>query len=175
MLEIDQRRYHMFRSNTWMYRVLVAVAILGLVAVSAAAQAKPAQPPVKEKVVNEVTLSEVQSVLGMARDDHSGVSDFSQGDTGQVIIAYHYYDVDESNYENDFAMDITPKIQQMFKRFKNFDKVRFEVVTNNPAAPPLWIPFAGFDIDRKTIEQLHYTYFVAKYVLDQVLKNKKWS
>ncbi|GEM_PF-1477657 len=163
----------MIRPNIWLSRILIAVAVVGLTMVSAAAQTKPVQPPVKENVVNEVTLSEVQSTLGTARDDRSGVSDFSPGDDGRVIIAYHYYDVDESNYENDFTMDITPKIQQMYKKFKNFDKVRFEVVTNNPAAPPLWIPFAAFDIDRKTIEQLHYTYFVAKYILDQTLKNKK--
>lgn len=163
----------MIRPNTWLSRVLIAAAVVGLSVVSAAAQAKPAQPSVKEKVVNEVTLSEVQSIFGIARDDHSGVSDFSRGDNGGIIIAYHYYDVDESHYENDFAMDITPKIQQMYKKFKNFDKVRFEVVTNNPAAPPLWIPFAAFDIDRKTVEQLHYTYFVAKYILDQTLQNKK--
>lgn len=167
----------MNRHSRLMSQALIVLAAAGLTAAAAAAQAKPSQPPVKEKekVINEVTLSEVRSVLGTARDDHSGISDFSQGDDGQVIIAYHYYDVDESNYENDFAADITPKIQQMYKRFKNFNKVRFEVVTNNPSGTPLWVPFAAFDIDRKTIEQLHYTYFVAKYILDQVLKSKKWS
>ena len=152
---------------------LIGLLIFGLTAASALAQAKPTPAPEKEKVVNEVTLSEVRAVLGTARDDHSGVSDFSQGDNGEVIIAYHYYDVDQANYETDFASEITPKIQHMYKKFKNFNRVRFEIVTNNPSAPPLWIPFSEFVIDRKTIEELHYTWFVARYILDTTLKNKK--
>ncbi len=163
----------MSRQRTQLFLVFAAAAVLILSTVSAAALAKPAPQQPKAKVVNEVTLGEVQSVLGVAKDDNSGVSDFSQGDNGQVIIAYHYYDVDESNYENDFATDITPKIQQMYKKFKNFNRVRFEVVTNNPSGTPLWIPFSAFDIDRHTIEELHYTWFVARYILDQVLKGKR--
>jgi len=163
----------MTKQRLWLPVTLIVAVILALAVVPAAAQAKPQTPPVKEKTINEVTLSEVRTVLGTARDDHSGVSDFSQGDNGEVIITYQYYDVDESNYETDFAMDITPRIQQMYKRFKNFNRVRFEIVTNNPSAPPLWMPFAVFAIDRKTIEELHYTWFVSRYILDQVLKNKK--
>lgn len=163
----------MHKRKLWLSGTLIVIAILSLSVMQAIAQAQPQAPPANEKVINSVTLSEVRSVLGKAMDDNSGVADFSQGDNGGVIIAYHYYDVDLANYENDFAMDITPKIQMMYKKFKNFDRVRFEVVTNNPSAPPLWIPFASFEIDRKTIEQLHYTYFVARYVLDEVLKNKR--
>lgn len=163
----------MSKQRLWLSGTLIVLAILSLSVTPAVAQAKPQAHPNDEKVVNAVTFREVRGVLGTAADDNSGVSDFSQGDNGGVIIAYHYYDVDQANYENDFAMDITPKIQMMYKKFKNFDRVRFEVVTNNPSAPPLWIPFSTFEIDRKTIEQLHYTYFAARYVLDQVLKNKK--
>jgi hypothetical protein len=156
----------------WLTGTLIAFAILSLSATQVVAQAKPQAPPSKEKVVNEVTFREVEDVFGEARDDHSGISDFSQGDNGGVIIAYRYYDVDQAHYENDFAMDITPKIQLMYKKFKNFDRVRFEVVTNNPSAPPLWIPFSTFEINRKEVEQLHYTWFVARYILDKVLENK---
>lgn len=161
------------KKAVWLPGISIVLLVLGLTAISSAAQSDQKSAPANEKVINEVTLSQVQSVLGTARDDHSGVADFSQGDKGEVIIAYHYYDVDEANYENDFATDITPKIQQMYKKFKNFNRVRFEIVTNNPSGPPLWIPFAAFTIDRKTIEELHYTWFVARYILDEVLKSKK--
>jgi len=163
----------MSKQKIWLSGTLIAVVILSLSAVPAVAQAKPQAAASDEKVINHVTFREVRAVLGRASDDNSGVSDFSQGDNGGVIIAYHYYDVDQANYETDFASEITPKIQQMYLKFKNFDRVRFEVVTNNPSAPPLWIPFAAFEIDRKTIEQLHYTWFVARYILDEVLKHKK--
>jgi hypothetical protein len=163
----------MRNQRIWLSGTVIGILILVLAAGFATAQTKPTPPPAKEKVVDEVTLTEVQSVLGIARDDHSGVADFSRGNNGEVIIAYRYYDVDLTNYETDFASEITPKIQQMYKRFKNFNRIRFQIVTNNPAAPPLWIPFSEFAIDRKTIEDLHYTWFVARYILDQTLKNKR--
>jgi len=163
----------MNKRKLWLSGTLIAVAILSLSLTQVMAEARSQTLPNDEKVVNEVTFREIRGVLGTASDDRSGISDFSQGSNGGVIIAYHYYDVDEANYESDFTMDITPKIQLMYKKFKNFDRVRFEVITNNPSAPPLWIPFSTFEIDRKSVEQLHYTWFVARYILDQVLRNKK--
>src|SRR5512138_155499 len=163
----------MTRQRTWLSVLFVAAAVLIMATVSAAAPAHPAPQQPKEKVINEVTLSEVQSIFGTARDDQSGVADFSQGDNAEIIITYRYYDVDLANYETDFASEITPKIQAMYKRFKNFNRVRFQIVTNNPSGTPFWVPFSEFVIDRKTIEELHYTWFVARYILDQTLKNKR--
>lgn len=163
----------MIHQRPWMFRILIAGAILGLTAASAAAQAKPTPSPSDEKVVREVTLRQIRSVLGIATDDISGVTDFSQGDNGEVIIAYRYYDVDQANYETDFASEITPRIQAMYNRFKNLDRVRFQVVTNDPSGSLQWVRFSEFVIDRKTIADLHYTWFVARYILDQVLKNRR--
>jgi hypothetical protein len=81
--------------------------------------------------------------------------------------------VDRDNYETDFASEIAPRIQNLYAKFKNIDRVRFEIVTNNPAAPPLWKPFSLFTMDRQTLEKLHWTWFVARDILDQVLKNEK--
>jgi hypothetical protein len=145
---------------------------LVLVPVVTAQAPKPGQS-VKTKVIDELTLPEMRTMLGMPRDDSSGISDFSQGDNGEIIIAYQYYDVDQDNYETDFASEIAPRIQAMYKKFKNLDRVRFEIFTNNPDATPLWKPFSQFTMDRKTLEKLHWTWFVARDILDQVLKNEK--
>jgi hypothetical protein len=144
--------------------------ILGLALVAAlAAQTQQT----KVKVIDEITLPVLRSVLGTPMDDASGISDFSHGDNGEIIIAYHYYDVDRDNYETDFASEIAPRIQNLYAKFKNLDRVRFEIVTNNPAAPPLWKPFSQFTMDRQTLEKLHWTWFVVRDILDQVLKNEK--
>lgn len=153
------------------FGTLTFALILGLAVGSAAAV--QATQPAKTKTIMEMDLKDVRTVLGTPMDDASGVSDFSLGDNGEIIIAYHYYDVDEDNYETDFASEIAPKIQTLYKKFKNLDRVRFEIVTNNPDAPPLWKPFSQFSMDRKTIEKLHWTWFVSRDVLDQVLKNEK--
>lgn len=129
--------------------------------------------PEKAQVIDELSLPEMRSVLGTPRDDASGVSDFSRGDNGEVLIAYHYYDVDRDNYETDFASEVAPKLQMLYRRFKGLDGVRFRIVTNDPSAAPLWKPFSEFTMDRKTIEKLHWTWFVSRDILDQVLKNEK--
>jgi opacity protein-like surface antigen len=149
------------------------ILILSLVLVAAlAVQAQQMAQPAKTKVVDELTLPDLRSVLGTPMDDASGVSDFSRGDNGEISIAYHYYDVDRDNYETDFASEIAPRIQTLYKKFKNLDRVRFEIVTNDPATVQ-WKPFAHFSMDRQTLEKLHWTWFVARDILDQVLKNEK--
>ncbi len=154
--------------------LLGVILILGLAVTPAMAdQTQQMAKPAKAKIMDELTLPDMRAVLGTPTDDASGVSDFSQGDNGEVIIAYHYYDVDQDNYETDFASEMAPRIQVLYKKFKNLDRVRFEIVTNNPSAPPLWKPFSQFTMDRKTLEKLHWTWFVARDILDQVLRNEK--
>ena len=151
---------------------LTLIVCLALVA-ALAAQAQQMTQTAKTKVIDELTLPDLRAILGTPKDDSSGVSDFSRIESGDIIVAYHYYDVDQDNYETDFASEIAPRIQAMYKKFKNLDRVRFEIVTNNPAAPPLWKPFSQFSMDRQTLEKLHWTWFVARDILDQVLKNEK--
>jgi hypothetical protein len=151
--------------------LLIAAVLVALPA--AAAQTRQTTEPVKPKAIQTVTLEDVRSVLGTPRDDSSGVSDFSEGGGGELIIAYHYYDVDEDNYETDFSSEIAPRVQHLYRRFKNLDRIRFQVITNDPSASPMWKPFSEFSMDRKTIEKLHWTWFVARDILDQVLKNKR--
>lgn len=137
----------------------------------ASAQARPSDPA--GKPAKAVTLEDVRSVLGTARDDISGVSDFSQDGRGEVVIAYRYDDADQENFEIDFANEIAPRVQALYKHFKALDRVRFQVVVPDPSGVPMGKPFADFLIDRKTIEELHWTGFVSRYILEQVLKDRK--
>jgi len=154
--------------------ILCCAVILGLsVVLAVAVQAKQMTGPAGQNVVRAVTLEEVQSVLGAPKDDASGVSDFSIGNDGEAVIAYRYYDVDQDNYETDFASEIAPRIQSLYKKIKGLDRMRFQILVNDPSASPMWKPFSEFTMDRKTLEKLHWTWFVARDVLDQVLKNEK--
>src|SRR5512139_3269467 len=137
--------------------LIMAAVLMALGPASGQAQKAPASP---KKAVEGMTREEVRSVLGTPGDDTSGVSDFSQAEGGGIVIAYQYYDIDQDNYETDFASEIAPKLQRLYKRFQNLDRVRFEVIANNPDAPPFWRPFSQFEMDRKTMEKLHWTWFV---------------
>jgi hypothetical protein len=129
--------------------------------------------PAGQKAGLALTLESVQSVLGVPKDDISGAAEFGLGLNGEAVINYHYYDVDQDNYETDFASEIAPRMQLLYKKIKDLDRVRFKISMNDPATPLLWEPFSEFSMDRKTLEKLQWTWFVTRDILDQVLKNEK--
>ncbi|MEN6311488.1 MAG: hypothetical protein ABFD80_08125 [Acidobacteriota bacterium] len=153
---------------------VLTAALLALLIFSfpAAAQGRQTPPPKNVPSVEPVTLDQVRTVLGTAKDDISGALDVTTGD-GETIIAYRYYDVDQENYETDFASELAPKIQLLYKRFKTLDRIRLQVTANVPSEPGLWKPFTEFTIDRKTVTEIHWTGFMARYLLDLVIKNRQ--
>jgi len=155
-------------------RVAVA-AVLFVLAVGFSAACRGGNGPEASSSVplsSPVTLDQLKSVLGAANDYVSGVVDVTQG-TGELIIAYRYYDVDLQNYETDFASEMAPRIQALYKKFGSLDRVRFQVTSNNPVTAGLWQSFTEFSLDRKTVEEIHWTGFLARHILDLVIKNKK--
>ncbi|HSA96735.1 MAG TPA: hypothetical protein VLJ16_11845 [Acidobacteriota bacterium] len=154
------------------FAILITAAVL-LAVGPAMGQAQKAPSANPKKVVEGLTLEDVRSVLGTPGDDASGVSDFSEAEGGGIVIAYRYYDLDEDNYETDFASEMAPKLQRLYKKFKNVDRLRFEIVANNPGGTPFWKPFSQFETDRKTLEKLHWTWFVTRDIVDQIIKNRK--
>ncbi len=149
----------------------LAVLAAGL---TVACQGKKGGTSAGPTAAGEVTLDAVKPVLGTANDFASGVIDVTQG-SGEVIIAYRYYDADLGNYEADFASEMAPRIQALYKKFKTLDRIHFQVTANSATAPELWQPFAEFMVDRKTVEEIHWTGFLVKYLEDLVIKNKKGS
>ena len=154
-----------------MAAAVVALAVLAAVGAPACRGRKsPAVPG--GPLSGEITLDGVKAVLGTANDYASGVLDVSRG-SDELIIAYRYYDVDQQNYETDFASELAPRVQALFKRFPTLERVRFQVTANNPVTAGLWESFAEFELDRKTVEEIHWTGFLARYILDLVIKNKR--
>lgn len=144
-----------------------------LVGLATACQAKKAAEPANDPAaaVQAVTLQAVQSVLGTANEMASGVVDISQADD-ELIIAYRYYDVDLENFETDFAAEMAPRIQALFKKLKTLDRVHFQVTANDTATAGEWRPFLEFVLDRKTVEEIHWTGFLARYLLDLAVKRR---
>jgi hypothetical protein len=150
---------------------IVLLALLAA-AVTTSCQSKKAAEPTKVEAVEPITLDDVKSVLGAANDYASGVVDFSQG-IDEVIIAYRYYDADLQNYETDFASEMASRVQALYKKFRALDRIHFQVTANSPTTPNLWRPFTEFVLDRKTVEEIHWTGFLARYLLDLAIKNRK--
>jgi len=119
-----------------------------------------------------VSLESIKSVLGMAGDYASGVVDLTR-DESEIVIAYRFYDPDGENYETDFATELAPRIQALYKKFPGLNRIRLQVIANDDHNPGLWKPFVQLSFDRKTIEEIRWTGFLARYLLDETLKSRK--
>jgi len=91
----------------------------------------------------------------------------------ELVINYRYYDADLENYETDFASEIAPKIQALYKKYPSLDNIHFRVTTNSASPPPLWKPFVNFTVDRKTVEGIRWTGFLTRYLLELILRSEK--
>lgn len=147
---------------------LLLVALAGLV-VGQGAGAGRARP---SQAAEMITLEGVKAVLGTANDYASGAIDLSKGNEG-ITIAYRYYDADTENYETDFASEIAPKIQALYKKYSSLDTIHFRVTTNSASPPPLWKPFVNFTVDRKTVDGIRWTGFLTRYLLELILRSEK--
>ena len=161
------RRVRISRSGG-LHGVWLTFAIFGL---AGAGLARPATQARGAKAAETVTLEAVQSVLGKANEMASGVVDISQG-RDELVIAYRYYDVDLENFESDFATETAPRVQALYKKFKTLDRVHFQVTANNASMTGEWRPFVEFVLDRKTVEEIHWTGFLARYLLDLTVKRR---
>jgi hypothetical protein len=95
-------------------------------------------------------------VLGQAQDAVSGVLDVT-GPANDLNVTYRYYDVDLKNYEDDMVKEMAPKIEALYKKFKDLDRVAFHIITNNPNAVGEWKPFMDFSLTRKTVSEISWS------------------
>lgn len=158
-------------------RSSVGAALGGLIWVLAAAlTATAAGQATKAKgggqASEPITLESVRAVLGTANELASGVIDLTKSPE-EVIIAYRFYDPDMENYEMDFANELAPKIQALYRKFPGLNRIQLQVTANDASGLSSWKPFVELALDRKTVEEIHWTGFLVRYLLDETLRFRK--
>ncbi len=158
---------------------LIGVALVGLVFfLMPACKGKSAddssQKPEKITPPIEITLGTLRSVLGVARDDNSGVVDFSAGlDKGEYVFNYRYYDSDLQNIDQDMVTEISPKIQALFKKFPMINRAVFRIQVNT-ANPGEWTPYVSFAITKAIVEKTQWSGLLTEDFLQNVLELKRF-
>jgi hypothetical protein len=132
----------------WTGLALALAAGLALWGTAACRSEKAAAPKVKE----ELSLTALKPVFGEAKDVTSGLADFTESDTG-IILSYHFYLTDPTNADRDIARELAPKIRKLYGRFKNVDRVSFEVSLPDQASPDDWNPYVSFSLTRKIVKE----------------------
>jgi len=126
----------------------------------------------KPALAGPLSLESVKTVLGAAGDFASGAVDLTK-DGAVVVIAFRFYDPDRENYETDFATELAPRIQALYQRFPEIDQIRLDVIANDPDQEGMWKPFVELVLDRKTITEIRWTGFLARYLLDRTIASRR--
>ena len=135
----------------------------------AAEQAAEAQVQVN---LDEIRADDLKPILGEAKDDQSGVVDCTNAED-VFIIDYRYYDSDLQNIDQDMVTEMAPKIQALYKKYPNIDKVRFQVAVNS-MTPGEWQPYVSFVVTREIYERTVWSGVMAEDFLQNVLELKRF-
>ncbi|HPW17330.1 MAG TPA: hypothetical protein PLP83_02995 [Candidatus Aminicenantes bacterium] len=131
---------------------LAAAAGLALWGTTACRSEREAAPKVRE----EFSLASLTPVFGEARDANSGLADFTESDQG-LILSYHFYLTDRTDADQEIARELAPKIRRLYGRFRNVDRVSFEVSMPDKASPDYWSPYVSFSLTRKIVKRTGWT------------------
>lgn len=121
-----------------------------------------------------LSLDQLKPILGEAREDNSGVVDVS-GDPGNLIISYRYFDPDLKDYDNGLVRDLAPKIEALYKQFKNLNRVEFQVAVNDPEVPGKWKAYVDFAVNKKLIEELEWSNILTDDFFRNVIDLKRFD
>jgi hypothetical protein len=153
---------------------LIGLVIL-LAALSGACKAKKSETSEEPSGTAEIIgLDQLKPVLGEAREDNSGVVDVS-GDSNNLIISYRYFNPDLKNYDDGLVKDLAPKIEALFKQFKNLKRVQFQVAVNDPQVPGKWKAYVDFAVHKKLIEKMEWSNILTDDFFRNVIDLKRYD
>jgi hypothetical protein len=122
--------------------------------------------------LDEIRADDLKPVLGEARDDQSGVVDCTNAED-VFIIDYRYYDSDLQNIDQDMVTEMAPKIQALYKKYPNIDRVRFQIQINS-TTPGEWRPYVSFVITREIYERTVWSGVMAEDFLQNMLELQRF-
>jgi len=153
---------------------LIGLLIL-LAGLSGACKAKKSETSEEPSGTAEmIGLDQLKPVLGEAREDNSGVVDVS-GDSNNLIISYRYFDSDLKDYDDGLVKDLAPKIEALYKQFKNLKRVEFQVAVNDPQVPGKWKAYVDFAVHKKLIEKMEWSNILTDDFFRNVIDLKRFD
>jgi len=117
-----------------------------------------AEAPAAEKASDQPQVIDIQTlstVLGKAEAEHSGIFDLTKGDN-ELWIIYHFYTPEMSDIDDDIGVEMAPKIQELYKKFKDIDRTVFVVQVSHPDSPLEWQPYCSFVMTRKVARETNW-------------------
>jgi hypothetical protein len=157
-------------------RIVFAVVMSGAAALMLAACKGngPAAPAgseisaVQEETTDQAAFSEI---LGKAGAEKSGIFDLVRGDT-EFWLVYQFYTPEAKDIDDDIGMDLGPKIQALYKKFKTLDRIHFVVDVFYAGSSVDWKPYCSFVMTRKVFNETDWANLLSGELFRVVLELK---
>ncbi|HEK85139.1 MAG: hypothetical protein ACPLZD_00760 [Candidatus Saccharicenans sp.] len=134
----------------------IATLVFFLATLFSACEGKKKEAAESTRVVEMLSLEQLKPILGEAREDSSGAVDVS-GDTNRLMVSYRYFNPNRKDYDDGLVKDLAPKIDALYKNFKNLNRTEFYVEVNDPQVPGKWKPYVSFAVHRKLVEKVEWS------------------
>lgn len=127
----------------------------------------------EKKVETEIISFEtITPIFGKSEANGPGAFDASQADN-QILISYRFIPKDVANIDKELGLDLAPKIQEFFKKYKTIDTITFGLYIPRVAGQPEFKPYVSFDITRKVMNETVLLDMLASDIL-RVAENVKY-
>jgi hypothetical protein len=119
----------------------------------------------------DISLDTISAVLGKPEAEKSGIFDLGKSEN-ELQIVYHFYTPEAKDIDDDIGLDLAPKIQELYKKFKTIDRVAFAVYVFHAGLSAEWKPYCTFVMTRKVINETNWTDLLATEFFKVVLELK---
>jgi hypothetical protein len=150
---------------TKILKLVFSIVLGGAIALtlSACKTNEPAGAPASGKSAVQaetINLATVSEILGKAAAENSGVFDLTKGDT-EYWVDYHFYTPEAKDIDDDIGVDLAPKLQALYKKFKTIDRIHFVIVVFHAGSSVEWKPYCSFVLTRKLIDETDWANLLA--------------
>jgi hypothetical protein len=119
-----------------------------------------------------VSFETITPIFGRSEAGGPGAFDASQVDN-QILVSYRFIPKDAANIDKELGLELAPKIQQFFKKFKTINTITFGLYIPRVAGQPEFKPYVSFDITRKVMNETVLLDLLATDIL-KVAENVKY-
>jgi hypothetical protein len=119
-----------------------------------------------------VSFETITPIFGRSEANGPGAFDSSQVDN-QILVSYRFIPKDVANIDKELGLELAPKIQQFFRRFKTIDRITFGIYIPRVAGQPEFKPYVSFDVTRKLMNETVLLDLLASEIL-RVAENVKY-
>ena len=112
-----------------------------------------------------VSFETITPIFGRSEAAGPGTFDASQTDN-QILVSYRFIPKDAANIDKELGLELAPKIQQFFKKFKTMDRITFGIYIPRVAGQPEFKPYVAFDVTRKLMNETLLLDLMATNILE---------